>query len=82
MKIDANLKKQLKSEGYLPSRDGEHVAVRIITENGKELYFFTKKTDSRFCFRSSSQKRRSTPADAPLQAITTRLNLLIQSVLY
>lgn len=43
MKIDASLKKQLKSEGYLPSRDGEHVAVRIITENGKELYFFTKK---------------------------------------
>lgn len=34
MKIDADLKKQLKSQGYLPSRDGEHVAVRIITENG------------------------------------------------
>lgn len=34
MNIDANLKKQLKSQGYLPSRDGEHVAVRIITGNG------------------------------------------------
>lgn len=34
MKIDANLKKELKSQGYLPSRDGEHVAVRVITENG------------------------------------------------
>lgn len=34
MNIDANTKKQLKSEGYLPSNDGEHVAVRIITGNG------------------------------------------------
>lgn len=34
MKIDANLKKELKSQGYLPSRDGEHVAVRVITGNG------------------------------------------------
>ncbi len=34
MNIDANLKKELKSQGYLPSRDGEHVAVRVITGNG------------------------------------------------
>lgn len=34
MKIDATLKKELKSQGYLPSRDGEHVAVRVITGNG------------------------------------------------
>lgn len=27
-------KQQLKAQGYLPSRDGEHVAVRVITENG------------------------------------------------
>lgn len=33
MNIDANLKKELKSQGYLPSRDGEHVAVRVITGN-------------------------------------------------
>lgn len=34
MTIDATTKSLLKSQGYLPSRDGEHVAVRIITGNG------------------------------------------------
>lgn len=34
MKISQEEKKALKLDGYLPSRDGEHVAVRIITKNG------------------------------------------------
>lgn len=34
MKVTENEKKELKAQGYLPSRDGEHVAVRIITKNG------------------------------------------------
>lgn len=34
MKPDAEARKKLKADGYLPSRDGEHVAVRVITGNG------------------------------------------------
>ena len=34
MNITTEEKNKLKSQGYLPSRDGEHVAVRIITGNG------------------------------------------------
>lgn len=34
MKVTPEEKRKLKLDGYLPSRDGEHVAVRIITGNG------------------------------------------------
>ncbi len=34
MKPSAEELKKLKADGYLPSRDGEHVAVRVITGNG------------------------------------------------